>query len=113
MGEEEKREFFWELDEKLTQEEKNSLIIILANISERSYRRGVQQALHFERTRPEAMTKKMSEDEIHDWRYEIPLSDSIGIDGFKTTSLERLSCEEHYLPCCWYPKEEQCTQKNA
>ena len=75
---------FGDLDPKT----KKHLIKILARVAERAYRRGAQQGVHFARTKPQVLPQCM-----HDWRYCTSVDNSIGLDGFKTTSEARLFME--------------------
>ena len=76
----------------LEKKDKMKLVRLIARISERAYRRGVQQALYMKKL------GRISEDvsnHLYEYRYEYNLDGSPGIDGFYTSSLYRLSCEEN------------------
>lgn len=70
----------------LPQKIKNKLLRLMARIMERAYRRGVQQAMEMEPT--------VEIGDLHAYRYENSLDDSLGLDGFRSSSLERLAMEE-------------------
>ncbi len=78
---------FSSLDEEL----KLKLKGVMARIMERAYRRGVQQTITLyedDRILPNILNN------LHDYRYNENPDISIGLDGFKTSSLERLEMEE-------------------
>ncbi|HEY3526787.1 MAG TPA: hypothetical protein VGK47_11355 [Nitrososphaeraceae archaeon] len=75
----------------LNPERKQKLVRLMARIMERAYRRGVQQTL--------ALKEKGTIDEWiidnpHSYRYDKSLAISIGLDGFTSSSIERLFMEE-------------------
>lgn len=75
----------------LSGDDSKKLVRLIARISERSYRRGVQQTITLYRKNsilPQII------DNLYDYRYENDLDNSYGLDGLKTTSLERLDMEE-------------------
>lgn len=90
--------------EHLDGKTKNQLVKLMSRIMERAYRRGVQQALE--------LYKK---DAIDDWitcepwnyRYDKSLATSIGLDGFTTTSIERLFIEEKLESIGLYEKNDE------
>lgn len=84
----------WEFND-IDPEKKKKLLRLMARIMEKSYRRGVQQALHLERKG--ALANLYSEKALSDYRYEKDLDKSIGIDGFNSSSLERLWIENRVL----------------
>ena len=75
---------------QLPDEIKRKLVRLMACIMENAYRRGVQQTLVL-------LEKKAIDEWIletpHEYRYGKSLMVSIGLDGYTTTSLERLECE--------------------
>lgn len=77
---------------KLTPDIKKKLLKLISRIMERSYRRGVQQALHM---KDEGIIDSWILDDPHKFRYGKSISVSIGLDGFTTPALERLEMEEH------------------
>lgn len=71
---------------------KRKILRLIARISERSYRRGVQQALVLKEDNnilPEIL------DCLWKWRYKKNIDTSYGLRGNKSTSLERLEMEEN------------------
>lgn len=79
----------------LSDDDKQKLIGLMAGIMEMGYRRGVQQAhaLNEEKRNPELNDQSG----LAKWRFETPVSESIGIDGFKSSSIERLFMEHGVL----------------
>ena len=80
----------------LPENKKIKLTRMIARIMERAYRRGVQQGI--------TMTVDdrcgLEEKDCYEWRYEIDLDQSVGIDKngpLKTSSLERIFMEEDCL----------------
>lgn len=75
----------------LPDKQKIKLKRLMARIMERAYRRGVQQAitLYQDGHIPDSILN-----DLYSWRYGNDLDESIGIDYYKTTSVERLDMEE-------------------
>lgn len=73
----------------------SKLIRLMARISEKSYRRGVQQAAMFFIEKDGAGIIDSDQSSLHDWRYGTSLDESPGLDGYHSSSLERLFCECH------------------
>lgn len=85
------------LRKKLDNKEKKDLIQYLSMMCEKAYRRGVQQALHFERdTEMNIRMKRSFKDDLllYKWRHG-DFKVSKGIDGYKTTSKERFLIENN------------------
>jgi hypothetical protein len=76
----------------LDKEKKKKLIRLIARIMERAYRRGVQQTLVL--AEKDAIDEWIFEN-THNYRYGKSLDVSIGLDGFTTSSVERLMMEEN------------------
>lgn len=70
----------------LPESTKKKIVKMMARVMERAYRRGVQQAI--------VMNAGELNRDMYKWRYGVSLNKSIGIDGYKTTSVERLEMEE-------------------
>lgn len=70
---------------------KRRLVELMARIMERAYRRGVQQALVMNEGN---QILPYILNDLYSYRYEIDLDFSPGLDGYKTTSKERLFMEE-------------------
>lgn len=86
---------FHEFDD-IPKRQKKKLVRLMARLMEKSYKRGVQQGVHFERL--DAEFPNIADDEaLYKYRYERNLDKSPGIDGFKSTSKERLFMEEGCL----------------
>ncbi len=83
--------------DNLSKSLKRKLIKIMARIMEKSYRRGVHQALYMQRNCPERLSRVDTEKKLQEWRYDICLDKSIGIDGFLSTSKARLHMEHRCL----------------
>ena len=77
--------------DNLTEAQKSRLIRWISRISERAYRRGVQQTLQLSKDKA---IKKCIVESPHSYRYENCLDISEGLDGYITTSIERLKMEE-------------------
>lgn len=77
--------------DSLTKDQKKRLCRWMARSMEKAYRRGVQQALYMRDT---DQIDEWIMDDIHSYRYAKSLDLSIGLDGFTTTSIERLHIEE-------------------
>jgi len=75
----------------LSDNTKKKLKKLISRIMERAYRRGVQQALVLNENN--AIDEWIKND-LHKFRYGKSLQKSIGLDGFVTTSQERLDIEE-------------------
>lgn len=75
----------------LSKKEKNKLLVVMARIMERAYRRGVQQALHL--NNKQAILPVILSD-LAGYRYNTSIDTSYGLDGFRTTSIARLFMEE-------------------
>lgn len=75
----------------LAEEDKKKILMVMSRIMERAYRRGVQQALHL--SQQESVLSVITSD-LHVYRYETSIETSYGLDGFKTSSMERLFMEE-------------------
>ena len=71
---------------------KKKLVNLMSRIMERAYRRGVQQALCMQEN---DQIEEWILGDTHKYRYGKSLANSIGLDGFTTTSIERLFMEEH------------------
>lgn len=79
------------INHTLNKTERNLLLGLMARIMESAYRRGVHQALFLKET------KGIDEwiiNSPHAYRYGRSLEMSIGLDGYITTSRERLLIEE-------------------
>lgn len=96
-----------EVSFKLNSEDKFFLLDLIARISEKSYRRAVQQVLTL--MDKNAIDEWILTDQGRAYRYEKTEKTSIGLDGFQTTSIYRLLCEEGYLHCL----EDQPTRGSA
>lgn len=87
----EKRDHIIEIAENLKENQKKWLVRYISEISESSYRRGVQQTIVLgEKSRIDDWIYK---NDGANYRYDKSLKTSIGLDGFKTTSLQRLLIE--------------------
>jgi len=88
-----KYDFILEISSKLNKTEKTKLLKLISQSSESSYRRGVQQTL--------CAVKKgwiddwIVKDDATSYRFDRSLKTSIGLDGFQTSSKERLLSESH------------------
>ena len=71
---------------------KEKLVKMISRISEKSYRRGAQQAIALLERDALLYTTEVA---LHGWRYEKTLKNSPGLDGFLTSSRERLEIETH------------------
>lgn len=76
----------------LVEGDKKKLLRLMARIMERAYRRGVQQTLYLAE---KGLIDEDIIDEPHSYRYGRSLDQSIGLDGFITSSIERLLMEEN------------------
>jgi len=91
----EKREYISEIAENLTEKQKKWLIRYIAEISEASYRRAVQQTIVL--GEKDSIDDWIYKNDAANYRYDKSLKTSIGLDGFQTTSLKRLLIENHDL----------------
>lgn len=76
----------------LSSDDKKDLLMLMARIMEKAYRRGAYQVLTL------AEKGCIDEDVLDDlnaYRYRKSLDQSPGLDGFLTSSKERLLTEEH------------------
>ncbi len=92
---------FETLCNKLTQTDRIFLLHLFEEVMETSYRRGVQQALYFEREEshrviPTLKKDKNGSDASAKWRFN-NLKRCIGIDGYVTTRAVRLVCEHEWM----------------
>lgn len=85
-----------EFDE-IPKAKKRKLVKLMARIAERAYRRGVQQGICVSSSEGGLQPQLRSESGLHRWRYQTDLNKARGIDGFCTSSLERLFIEERCL----------------
>lgn len=84
-----------DLCEKMTAKEREKLLSIISEISERSYRRGVQQTLHL--TTRDEIDEWIEKDEAESFRYEKSDNISIGLDGFTRDSVSCLLANEPWI----------------
>lgn len=90
----------------LSADQQKRLARWMGRIAERAYRRGVQQALYLSEN---GRIDDWIMNDVHAYRYDKSLDISIGLDGFTTTSLERLMIEENienFLPECTGTKDD-------
>ena len=91
----------------LHDDDKKKLVILMARIMERAYRRGVQQTLHM---LDKDQIDQWIIDSTHKFRYGKRLDASIGLDGFTTSSIDRLMMEENLetVGFDFFLGEEEC-----
>ena len=85
-----KVEFIRSLKESLTESQRKKLLELICEISEKSYRRAVQQTL----TLDTDISDWIKKDKGYTFRFKRNIKKSIGLDGFVTTSIFRVLCEE-------------------
>ena len=91
MSEKEK-EFIYKLKDLLkNKEDRKYLLKLISEACEDSYRRGVQHALYMQENNS-MLEKFYDSEELHDWRFS-DKKHSLGLDGYKTSSLERFLME--------------------
>jgi hypothetical protein len=77
----------------LTPAQKRIVLLLLARVSEASYRRGAQQGAHIQAHRP-----KLLPDCLATWRYSIHADQSPWLDARRTEpAMQRLECEYRAL----------------
>ena len=81
--------------EGLTEEQKLRMKRWMARIMERAYRRGVQQAIFM---KEKGLVDEWILENLHDYRYGKSIDVSVGLDGFTTSSIDRLEIEEDLGP---------------
>jgi hypothetical protein len=82
--------FCYELAKVLSKKQKKNLLTLLADVMEKSYRRGVQQALVMDKKN--LILPKIKKD-LHAYRYRNSLRKIIGLDGYPDTAENRLQIE--------------------
>jgi hypothetical protein len=75
---------------KFSESERKKILRLCAVVMESAYRRGVQQALHLN---DNGGIDDWILKDVHKYRYGKSLSRSIGLDGYETSSIERLKRE--------------------
>lgn len=92
-----KIELLWKLKELIPyKRERTRLLQLIAEFSEKSYRRGVAQALRYERQGEKMANCFDSEELIERWRHRQPTY-SMGLDGKKMPALKRFLKENPYM----------------
>lgn len=76
----------------LSDDDKKDLVTLMSRIMEKAYRRGVQQVLYLA---TKGTIEESILDDLNTYRYRKSLDQSPGLDGFLTSSKERLLIEEH------------------
>ncbi len=80
--------------EPLTPAQLRVVYTLMARAAERSYRRGVQQGAHIQKTRPHTLPS-----DLHRWRYGMSTDASPWVDSNRVeTAIERLETENRRLP---------------
>lgn len=89
----------------LTAAQRRVVVKLLARVSERSYRRGAQQGITFQRNRPHTLPDDIG---LHDWRYGTSTDEAPWLDMRHVESaMERLFVENPGLRRLGLQEEDQ------